>query len=335
MDGNEHGEGPAGQGEESRAYSRYSVDEECTLLFVNHGLPMKARIADLSLEGCRLRTNERFPAKAGRVVEVTFKVKGFAFRFSGAVRWSDGQHMVGIHFENMIARRKEELVELIDEMAASIAAKKLAAEKKAAEEAAAALALAAAEAAKAAKAEAAKAEAAAAKAAKAEAAKTLALEPAERAPEAAAGKPAAEAETEAKSEPPAPKPAKARDRRGQARHEVDTTASIFLVNVGSALRGRIVDLSLGGCRIRTDERFPVGIYTRVEAEFHLQGLPFRLGGVIQAIHNRFTVGIRFLDLSDRKRQQVLDLIDEIDEMQAAMPQNEEPSGENPDQAASR
>ena len=107
-----------------------------------------------------------------------------------------------------------------------------------------------------------------------------------------------------------------RDRRGQERHEVDTFAKIFLVNIGSALRGRILDLSLSGCRIRTDERFPVGIFTRVETEFRLEGLPFRLGGVIQAIHNRQTVGIRFLDLSDRKRQQVLELIGELQQMRA-------------------
>ena len=87
--------------------------------------------------------------------------------------------------------------------------------------------------------------------------------------------------------------------------------------MGSVLRGQILDLSLSGCRIRTDVRFPVGIYTRVETEFQLEGLPFRLGGVIQAIHGRNTVGIRFLDLSERKRQQVMELIGEIHQMRAA------------------
>lgn len=112
-----------------------------------------------------------------------------------------------------------------------------------------------------------------------------------------------------------------RERRAQARHEVDTSATILLVRAGSTLPGRIVDLSLTGCRIQTDERFPVGIYTRVETEFRLEGLPFRLGGVIQAIHDRNTVGIRFLDLSERKRRQVLDLIAEIDELRAAQAQD--------------
>jgi hypothetical protein len=84
-------------------------------------------------------------------------------------------------------------------------------------------------------------------------------------------------------------------------------------------------LSLSGCRIRTDDRFPVGIYTRVETEFRLEGLPFRLGGVIQAIHDCNTVGIRFLDLSERKREQVLGLIGEIEQLRAAQPAANESS----------
>jgi c-di-GMP-binding flagellar brake protein YcgR len=105
-----------------------------------------------------------------------------------------------------------------------------------------------------------------------------------------------------------------RDRRGAAREEVDTSAVIFLIKIASRLSGRILDLSLGGCRIRADERFPVGIYTRVEIEFRLEGLPFRLAGVVQAIHDKHTIGIRFLDMSSRKREHVEQLIEEIREM---------------------
>ena len=118
-----------------------------------------------------------------------------------------------------------------------------------------------------------------------------------------------------------------RERRVQARHQVDTSAVIILVKAGSRLRGRILDLSLTGCRIRTDERFPVGIYTRVETEFRLEGMPFLLGGVIQAMHDRGTVGIRFLDLSERKRRQLLDLIGEIDQLRAEEPLAEPASGD--------
>lgn len=108
-----------------------------------------------------------------------------------------------------------------------------------------------------------------------------------------------------------------RERRLQARQKVDDIASVFLINGGAVLRGRIVDLSLGGCRIWTESRFLVGIYTRVEAEFHICGQAFRLGGVIQATHDRSQVGIRFLDMSARKREQVEQLIQEVQEMRGS------------------
>jgi hypothetical protein len=316
MEGKEHGEDFADQGQERRVHPRYSVDADSVLMLVSHGLAMKARIIELSAEGCRVRTDDRFTGKTGRPVEVAFKVKGFAFRFSGVVRWSDGQHMVGIHFENMIPRRKAELVEVIEEIASPVAPRTEAVKQLVAAQGTQAPAPPVIP-------KAVKAEPIPIRPRVAEAIKPPV--PAHRtvAPvETRVAKTPAKAEPPVKIEPSANRPAKGRDRRAQSRAEVDTSATIFLVNVGSALRGRIIDLSPGGCRIRTDERFPVGIYTRVETEFQLQGLPFRLGGVIQAIHNRFMVGIRFLDLSERKREQVLDLIREIDEMRAETPSGE-------------
>jgi hypothetical protein len=105
-----------------------------------------------------------------------------------------------------------------------------------------------------------------------------------------------------------------RERRVNHRCDIDTTAVIHLVKIRSKLSGHVVDLSQGGCRIRTDERFPVGIYTRVEVEFRVQGTPLLLGGVIQTIHDRHHVGIRFLDVSPRKHAQLAELMDEIQEI---------------------
>ncbi len=101
------------------------------------------------------------------------------------------------------------------------------------------------------------------------------------------------------------------ERRLEARHGVDTSAVIRLINLAADVHGNILDVSLGGCHIRTNKRFPVGIFRRVEVEFRMEGLPFRLAGVTQAIYDPFNVGIRFLDMSDRKREQLQQLIDEI------------------------
>jgi hypothetical protein len=106
-----------------------------------------------------------------------------------------------------------------------------------------------------------------------------------------------------------------RERRTQPRHAVDTSVAVYFVYSGCRMQGRIVDLSLGGCCIRSLEPFPVGTHTRVEIEFCLNGLPFRLAGVSQTVHDRHQVGIRLLDVSSRKREQLNELIAEIAEMQ--------------------
>ena len=354
-----------------RATPRYRIDEDARLLLVKHGSTLSCRIVDISLNGCRMCTQERFTAGILIRVEVTFKVRGFAFRFSGVTQWTDGRYLLGIRFVDVPARRREELVEALCEVEAENAAK-------AAQQAAQKLASHTAEAldseggggsnlrikptestlashtaekpvecvskgrfvsghdfSRAVNAT--KSTRALApegnfpgvriKSTPFSAVCTVPLASDERAPamEAAAptlreqAKPEPVQPTEAqKAEAPPAGPSQAkparRERREQPRHEVDTSAVIFLVNVASRLTGRILDLSLGGCRIYTDERFPVGIYTRVETEFRLEGLPFRLGGVIQAIHDRRHVGIRFLDMSSRKREQLEQLVKEIEEL---------------------
>ena len=323
MEAEETAEGAATQHPERRCGSRYAVDEASVVLLVSHGLPMECRILDLSLEGCRVRTRERFHGGIEFRVEVTFKVNGIAFRFSGITRWTDGQHLVGIHFVDAALRRREALAEVLDEVEAANAAKaakqeaeRLAEERKAEAEAQA-------------EAEAKQAQEASGRQAQEKQAREAAERQARRQAEIhgvvkqtrpqEAGMLQAKPQ-EAKLQQASPPPAKpsSRERRAQSRHGVDTSAVIYLIKIGSKLSGRILDLSASGCRIRTDERFPVGIYTRVETEFRLEGLPFRLGGVIQAVHDRdrHMVGIRFLDVSERKREQVEQLIEEIEEMRA-------------------
>ncbi len=101
------------------------------------------------------------------------------------------------------------------------------------------------------------------------------------------------------------------ERRRHSRHEVDTRAVLFLVKSSISMAGSILNLSHSGCRLRTDQSFSLGIYVRVETEFYLHGLPFRIAGVSQAILNRNTIGVRFLDMSERRREQLAELIAEI------------------------
>ncbi len=292
--------------ESLRAHPRYAVDEASTLQLISHGLSLKSHILDLSLEGCRLRLLEPYTVAKGTRVEVAFKVNGVAFRFAGLIQWTDQNHLAGIHFVDIISRRREQLAEVVSEM-------QRAAEARAAEELARKTA-----------AEGQTGEAATCEPVEAprhveqpklnenaprDAENEFEREPREQGQlqeiasiDRAARKSELQMNGEAQEKC---------DRRTQTRHHVDTTATVLLIRIGSNLRGHIVDLSMSGCRIRSDERFPVGIYTRVETEFRLEGLPFLLGGVIQTIHDHHNVGIRFLDMSLRKREQLEQLIAEI------------------------
>jgi c-di-GMP-binding flagellar brake protein YcgR len=110
-------------------------------------------------------------------------------------------------------------------------------------------------------------------------------------------------------------PAERAERRKESRLPVDGVAVLHLLDPGVRLRGRILDLSLHGCQFRTEDCFPIGMYHRAEIEFHLDGLPFLLAGVTQSIHDRHKIGVRFLDVSERKREQLIDLIAEINALE--------------------
>jgi c-di-GMP-binding flagellar brake protein YcgR len=318
-----------------RQIPRFDVDEPAAMLVVSHGTRCQCRILDLSLGGCRLYTDDRVEVSVSTRVEVSFKVNGIVLRFPGTVQWTDGRHMVGVRFAEMSSRRRDELSEIlneVDEENTARAAKEAAAERAAAEQVTAErleddllwerqgqrileekenqrrlseleeIRLQA------------EREIQRKRAEQEEMRKKADREALLLAAQfrSAAATPLPVNPVPFSASNPASAKAAPRERRAQSRHEVDTAAVIQLININSKQTGRIIDLSLGGCRIRTDARFPVGIYTRAETEFYLEGLPFRLGGVVQAIHNGNLVGIRFLDMSERKKEQLEQLIEEIE-----------------------
>jgi c-di-GMP-binding flagellar brake protein YcgR len=326
-----------------RLHRRYPTDDHdlATVLVLSNGSHLSAHILELSLGGCRLQLEPAARLGSPLRVEVSFHVHRIAFRLAGITQWTDGRQRVGVRFGEMSARRKEDLTELLAEMESDQAAKS-AADAESESEAPAVPAV---------RSQSTAPVPGLAKPAgatvqelqpasqpeqpppqKAVAARTsplrsgplgvvgsgpLAAKPETtdlRSPAAASGLPAAIA-----SAPPSagqgtvPGPSQ-RYHREQVRHSVDTGAMIFFIDVAARAHGRILDVSLNGCCIRTEDKFPVGIYRRVETEFRIDGLPFRLGGVVQSLHDRHTVGIRFLDLSERKREHLRELMEEIEEM---------------------
>lgn len=268
---------------ERRSLPRYAVDAEATVVMVSQGSTLRGRIVELSLDGCRLHAERFCPVTAPASVELTFKLNGLGFRLGGMMQWADARQLAGIQFSPMAERRRDVLLEVLSELVPQTAGGDAE-------------------------------EGQAAEVQNTQVAKALSGEAPPIPAKVVSMPPPVPATAQVESPAPvsAPAPCGRRERRQQSRHAVDSRATIYFVDVRAQISGRIIDVSMSGCRIRSDERFPVGIYRRVETEFTLDCMPFRLAGVVQSIHDKFTVGIRFLDLSARKREQLGELIEEMD-----------------------
>jgi hypothetical protein len=77
------------------------------------------------------------------------------------------------------------------------------------------------------------------------------------------------------------------------------------------LTGALVDLSLGGCTIRTLKPYPGEMEDHVEVEIDMRGLHVQAGGVTTAIYDRDVVGARFKEMSRRRREDLQQLIEEL------------------------
>ncbi len=103
------------------------------------------------------------------------------------------------------------------------------------------------------------------------------------------------------------------DRRAFPRCAVDEEAGLLLVEHGLRLVCRVLDLSMEGCRIRTAQRLPIGIHVRVEVTFTINGIPFRMAGLIQRSNSEYEVGIRFVDVTPRRKAEWAEVVGEMQE----------------------
>ncbi len=329
---------PQEQGAERRLAPRFSIDEQVQVHPISGATSLRGRIRDLSSGGCRLEMDTRFLTGAMLRVELQFQVRGIAFRLVGVTAGRRTRESIGIRFVDLNERRRAVLVEVLEELAMEQAA------------AAAGVTTSAANPPSDAEPTPLRIEAdihiePEHSSEMHEPADDPSIQPSADAFRAAAApqEPEVLETTQASSSDKIPADAsepedaslsvhievptfelpeisansgaasQTRERRAHRRLKVDTRAQLHLVKTGICMHGSIQDLSMAGCRIVTQERFNVGIYVRIETEFYLHGLPFRLGGVSQAIINRNTIGVRFVDMSERKREQLMELISEIRE----------------------
>ena len=109
------------------------------------------------------------------------------------------------------------------------------------------------------------------------------------------------------------------ERRAYPRYAVDCAVAVLPVSGSMHIQGRLSELSLGGCLVVADQRYTAGILVRVEVQFQLRGIAFRIVGVIISSRQTRRFAVRFLDMSERRREQLAELIAEIAEAAAVEP----------------
>lgn len=295
-----------------RTAPRFSLDESVRIHPVSGATSLQGRMRDLSVGGCRLEIDTRLLTGAMLRIELQFQIRGIAFRLAGVTAGKRTKNSLGVRFVDLNLRRREDLAEVLAYLSSAEHTESRDPSAKPPQTIPVSK----------------------------PALQSVAVDVRIR-PDAKPGKPiprphdkaSAAAQSLVDAEQPgvhidvslAQRAADAapasRERRAHQRLKVDTRAQLYLVNTAIRMEGSIQDLSMAGCRIVTQERFNVGIYVRAEAEFYLHGLPFRLAGVSQAIINPNTIGLRFIDMSERKREQLAALIAEIREALAEKTQS--------------
>src|SRR5689334_4727329 len=85
-----------------------------------------------------------------------------------------------------------------------------------------------------------------------------------------------------------------------------------MVNQGGAVRGRMVELSAEGCRVRTEGGHSQGVPAGIEVMFRMNGIAFRLGGTMQWVDGQRTAGIEFSPMAPRRREALDELLAELE-----------------------
>jgi len=103
------------------------------------------------------------------------------------------------------------------------------------------------------------------------------------------------------------------ERRMQTRYDMGVQAALAVLQTGNVLDGELLEISLTGCRVFTDEPNRNAVRTPVEVQFVGCGFPLRLGGEIQINRAQHAAGLLFHDIRPRIRERLNLLLDELDE----------------------
>jgi hypothetical protein len=108
------------------------------------------------------------------------------------------------------------------------------------------------------------------------------------------------------------------ERREEERYAVDWDADIFIPERTTMFRGRVVNLSVSGCYVRTVAWVRVPPTTVVELVIKLDGRLIRVEAEARYAQSRTGVGLRFLVLEKEVRQRLDWVIEELRETAAVV-----------------
>ena len=267
-----------------RNYERFELNAPGGCLHYR-GTKFPCEIIDVSISGCCIRTESRFAAGNLANVEIVLPILGMILRMVGTIQWLTRDNLIGIRFFHASARSKNQLAALLTCLV----------DTSAAEEVKAAVAVAV-----------------------MSEITDLDVELPELPPQISKLSPASiehrehpEHHEPAPAKSPAEKVGYGSEDGVRLARDEEWPAALRLLKDNSQIAGAIVGLSLDGCSIRTAEPFKAGIQIRVEVDFQMRGLPFRLAGVTENVHERHIVDMRFLEMSARKRGELAEIIEEL------------------------
>jgi hypothetical protein len=257
------------------------------------GAKYPCQIVDVSVSGCCVRTESLFLPGNLANVEIVMPILGLVLRLVGKTQWLARDNLIGIVFFHASFKSKNQLAGLItclvdqsiaDEVKAAVAAAVQTEEH------------------------------------------YLNVKVPKEWLQIPAPTPALK-EIPRQEKRPAPPPPPPRSKKpieaGEAGtlnvEEGEWPAILSLLKDNSHLNGAIVGLSQEGCSFRTAQPFTGGIQIRVEVDFQVRGLHFLLAGAVVDVRGKRTVDMRFHELSNRKRTELADLIEEL--RQEAMSQS--------------
>ncbi len=107
------------------------------------------------------------------------------------------------------------------------------------------------------------------------------------------------------------------DHRRYPRLDCGGMADLRVLPNGAKETGSLVNLSKRGCCFLADEALRGSEGATIEMHLKVRGIDLRVAGIIRHVHKWRRAGIEFVELSERKREQIEELMGELAELSKA------------------